>query len=204
MKSTTFLYLKKCKHQSYALLALCEGIHRWPVDSLHKGSILWKVFPCYTVIIWLPLQWRHNERDGVSNHQPHHCFLNRLFQAQMKENIKSPRWRLKSPASPLFPQPFIQAQMKENIKSPRHWPLWGEFTGHRWNPPHKGPVTRKIFPFDDVIMDTRNGCGVIVLTSYPVCSHLGASGPFVCLILWQFFLSFSFRIGMPQRRHKTT
>ena len=26
---------------------------------------------------------------------------------------------------------------------------------HRWpvNPPHKGPVTRKMFPFDDVIMD---------------------------------------------------
>ena len=23
-------------------------------------------------ILHLPLQWRHNERDGVSNHQPHH------------------------------------------------------------------------------------------------------------------------------------
>ena len=31
----------------------------------------------------------------------------------------------------------------------RHWPLWGEFTG---NSPHKWPVTRKMFPFDDVIM----------------------------------------------------
>ena len=35
------------------------------------------------------------------------------------------RWRLKSPASPLFTQPFIQAQIKENIKAPRHWPLCG-------------------------------------------------------------------------------
>ena len=25
------------------------------------------------------LQWRQNERDGVSNHWPHHCLLNRLF-----------------------------------------------------------------------------------------------------------------------------
>ena len=25
------------------------------------------------------LQWRHNGCDSVSNHQPHHCFLNRLF-----------------------------------------------------------------------------------------------------------------------------
>ena len=45
---------------------------------------------------------------------------------------------------------FIQAQIKENIKAPRHWSLCGEFTGHRWI--HKGPVRRKIFPFDDVIM----------------------------------------------------
>ena len=39
------------------------------------------------------------------------------------------RWRLKSPASRLFTQPFIQTQIKENIKAPRHWPLCGEFTG---------------------------------------------------------------------------
>ena len=26
----------------------------------------------------LPLQWCHNERDGISNHQPHHCLLNQL------------------------------------------------------------------------------------------------------------------------------
>ena len=69
---------------------------------------------------------------GVSNHQPHDCLLNRLF----------------------------KAQIKENIKAPRHWPSWGEFTGHRWIPltmasdaEHKGPVLRKMFPFDDVIMN---------------------------------------------------
>ena len=44
------------------------------------------------------------------------------------------RWRLKSPASRLFTQPFIRAQNKENIKAPRHLPLWGEFTGDRWFP----------------------------------------------------------------------
>ena len=45
------------------------------------------------------------------------------------------RWRLKSPASRLFTQPFVQAQIKENIKAPHHWPLCGEFTGHRWQFP---------------------------------------------------------------------
>ena len=28
---------------------------------------------------WSSLKWRHNRRDGVSNHQPHECLLNRLF-----------------------------------------------------------------------------------------------------------------------------
>ena len=38
------------------------------------------------------------------------------------------------------------------IKAPRHWPLCGEFTGDRWIPRTNGPVTRKIYPFDDDIM----------------------------------------------------
>ena len=55
------------------------------------------------------------------------------------------RWCLKSTASRLLTPSFIQAQMNENFKVPRHWPLWGEFTGHRWIPLHKGTVTRKCF-----------------------------------------------------------
>ena len=47
-------------------------------------------------------------------------------------------WRLRSPASRLFTQPFIRAQIKENIKAPRHWPLYGEFIGDRWIPRKNG------------------------------------------------------------------
>ena len=38
----------------------------------------------------------------------------------------------------LFTHLFAQAQIEENIKAPRHWPLWGEFTGHQWIPRTKG------------------------------------------------------------------
>ena len=51
-----------------------------------------------------------------------------------------------------FAQPFVPVQIKENIKAPRHWPLWWESTGDQWIPLHKGPVARKMFPFDDVSM----------------------------------------------------
>ena len=33
-------------------------------------------------------QWRHNERDGVSNHQPHGCLLNCLFSRRSKKISK--------------------------------------------------------------------------------------------------------------------
>ena len=36
----------------------------------------------------LELQWRHNELDGVSNHQPHDCLLNRLFRRRPKKTSK--------------------------------------------------------------------------------------------------------------------
>ena len=84
------------------------------------------IIAMYHWLVWfglqITLQWRHNGHDGFSNHQTHHCLLNCLFRRRSK-----------------------------NIKAPRHWlcvgnsPVTGEF-------PHKRPVTRKMFPFDDVIM----------------------------------------------------
>ena len=61
------------------------------------------------------------------------------------------RWRIKSPASRLFTQLFIQAQSKNTSKLPSLAFVRGI---HRWlvNSPHKGPVTRKMFPLHDAIM----------------------------------------------------
>ena len=36
------------------------------------------------------LHWRYNGRDGVSNHQPHYCLLNRLFRSRSKKTSKLP------------------------------------------------------------------------------------------------------------------
>ena len=37
---------------------------------------------------WKSLQWHHNKRDGVSNHQLHDCLLNRLFRHRSKKTSK--------------------------------------------------------------------------------------------------------------------
>ena len=47
----------KRKHQSSALLAFGQGIHRWPVNSPHTGPVTRKLFPFDDVII-LPLRLR--------------------------------------------------------------------------------------------------------------------------------------------------
>ena len=54
------------------------------------------------------------------------------------------RWRLKSPASRLFAQPFVQAKIKENVKAPLHWRLWGKSTGDRWIHSQRASNTDKV------------------------------------------------------------
>ena len=53
----TIVYLTACadadqrKYQSSASLALVRWIHRWPVNSPHKGPVMRKMFPYDDVII---------------------------------------------------------------------------------------------------------------------------------------------------------
>ena len=93
--------------QSY--LSSCHPRH--PDVSMHQVIIPIVAPLCIT------LQWRHNGRDSVSNHQPHDCLLNDLFRLRWKKT-----WKLR-------------------------------VTGlYAVNSPHKWPVTRKMFPCNDVIM----------------------------------------------------
>ena len=88
--------------------------------------ILYQV-ECATFL--LSLRWRHNDNDGVSNHQPRGCLLKRLFRRKSK---KTSKLRVTGLCVGNSPGPV--------------------------NSPHKGPVTRKMFPFDDVIMFDAKYC----------------------------------------------
>ena len=69
----------------------------------------------WPLINMLSLQWRHNGRDSVSNHQPHDCLLNGLFRRRSKKT-----WKLRvtglcavnSPGTGEFP-----AQMASNAEN---------------------------------------------------------------------------------------
>ena len=62
-----------------------------------------------------PLRWRHNGRDGVSNHQPPECLLNRLFR---RRSTKTSKLRVTGLCAGNSPVP---AQMACNAESVSIW-----------------------------------------------------------------------------------
>ena len=72
----------------------------------------------------------------------------------MMPSSKWARWRLTSPASPLFAQLLVQAQVKKKHQSSASLAfVWGIHRS-QVHSRHQGTVRRKMFPFDDVIMIT--------------------------------------------------
>ena len=62
------------------------------------------------------LQWCHNGCDGVSNHQPHDCFINRLFRQRSKKTSKLRVTGLCARNSPVTGEfPAQKASNAENV-----------------------------------------------------------------------------------------
>ena len=96
-------------------------------------------------LVDITLQWRHNERHCVSNQRLFDCLLNRLLRCRL---MKTSRLR-------------ITGLCEWNL------PVTSEF-------PHKGPVTRKKFPMDDVTMRCflNTGCKASrSILQFNICSH---------------------------------
>ena len=85
---------------------------------------------------WLLLQWRHNGRDSVSNHQPHHCFLNRLFRRRSKKTSKLRVTGLCQGISPGTGEfPLQMASNAENVSIWwRHHGPWDRVMLYGWCP----------------------------------------------------------------------
>ena len=80
---------------STGILHICQNV----LKNLRvvKCALVLKMWLC-CIGVWLnasqylpfcpSLQWRHNECDGVSKHQPHECLLSRLFRRRSKKTSK--------------------------------------------------------------------------------------------------------------------
>ena len=126
--STVYSGADQRKHQSCASLAFVRGIHRWPVNSPHKGPVARKMYPFDDVIMdahatgELKFKWWDNLLFQVGGHI------------------------------------LLTAVMMTSSNGRIFWVtghLCGEFTGHRWIPHTQRPVTRSFDVFFDLSLNKR-------------------------------------------------
>ena len=79
-------------------------------------------------VITISLLWRHNDCDGVSNHQPYDCLLNRLFRRRWKKTSKVRFTGLCAGNSPVTGE--FPAQMASNAENVSIW--WRYHDQNEW------------------------------------------------------------------------
>ena len=85
----------------------------------------------------VPLRWRHNGRDIVSNHQSHDCLLNRLFRRRSKKTSELRVTGLCAGNSPV-PGEF-SAQMASDAENVS---IWWRHHAHDCNNSHHYDIQR--------------------------------------------------------------
>ena len=74
---------------------------------------------CLKLQVWASLLWGHYGRDGVSNHQPRDCLLNRSFRRRSKKTLKLRVTVLCAGNSPVTSE--FPAQMASNAENVSIW-----------------------------------------------------------------------------------
>ena len=93
--------------------------------SWMKTSEYWS-----TVYSVSSLQWHHNGRDSVSNHQPHDCLLNSLFGRRSKKTSKVSVIGLCAGNSPVTGE--FPAQMASSAENVSIWWRHHDSIGFHW------------------------------------------------------------------------
>ena len=137
------------KYQSSASLAFVQRIHRWPVNSSHKGPVMRKIFPFDDVImkrkcsnvdyfVTIGCTWGgHAQMIGMHDFVHYGDVIMGAIAFQITSltivystvDPDAHQRKLQSSASLFF------------VRGIHRGPV---------NSPHKWPITRKMFPFDDV------------------------------------------------------
>ena len=134
-EQATSHYLKQWWHS--LLTHICVNRFQWVIKSSLASSILQPFLSQY--LSQTSLRWRHNGCDGVSNHQPHDCLLNRLFGRRSKKTSKLRVTGLcvgNSPGTGEFP-----AQMASNAENVSIW--WRHHVTYVWVA--RGALTDKCY-----------------------------------------------------------
>ena len=145
------------------IILLDTGVHHTVEYAGIKVILRWTCIDCYQLnapqrvklLAWntitqchRALLWRHNDRDGVSYHQPRDCLLNRLFRRRSKKTSKLRVTGLCAGNSPVTGE--FPAQWASNAENVSIW----------WH--HHGQTYSQVKPHSNT--DWRNKSYKIKLT----------------------------------------
>ena len=122
--STVYSGADQIKHQSSASLAFVRGIHRWPVNSTHKGPVTRNMFPFDDVIM----------SDSLVN-VPQYAQTGQI----------SAWWPWHWQCSPVRAMSHVTLLRGSIFHITSHF--WGESIGHQCIFPHKYPAMRNFDVF---------------------------------------------------------
>ena len=146
---------------------------------LPKSMLIYYWSDAYNqTLVKFALQWRHNERDGVSNHQPHDCLLNLLFKRRSKKISKLRVTGLCAGNSPVTGEfPAQRASNAENVY------IWWRHHGIKYNDCHScicsfnPPCFGTVFNMAEEILRNRAAVETVEMSSAKCLFCLGANVP---------------------------
>ena len=104
---------------SFTLMAPFQISSMFPPICALLFPIIYFSYLTVHLVTVMSLLWRHSGRDGVSNHQPHDCLLNRLFRRRSKKTSKLRVTGLCADNSPVTGE--FPAQMASNAENVSIW-----------------------------------------------------------------------------------
>ena len=114
----------KWKH-SLLYWPFVRGIHRSPVNSLHKGQ--WRGGLVFSLIcVWINGWVNNGEAGDLRCHRAHYDVIVMKWavaSAPPNSDITWPLRHVRSPAILLFVQQIVHADNKINTKAPHYWPF---------------------------------------------------------------------------------
>ena len=142
--STVYSGSDQRKHQSSTSQAFVRGIHQWPVNSPHKGPVTRTMFPFDDIIIY----------ELLILEEAIKLWHNRLRNANQCL-VKPLQWCFNGCDGISNHQPhdcLLNCLFRLRSKKTSKLLVISLCDGSPVNSLHKGPVTRTMFPFDDVII----------------------------------------------------
>ena len=117
--STVYSGADQRKHQSYASLAFVREIHRWPVNSPHKGPVARKIFQFDHVIMCLNINGNARGNSPQVNQE-----FNKNTRTIMTLDIDSSICSIDSKVCK-----FVFKNWAPGIC---RWHIWSSYHGSRW------------------------------------------------------------------------